>query len=180
EGAEPVPATEGDAEAGGEEEGEAAQNGDRPGQPELLADGGEDEVGLGIGDEVGTSQAGPRPRQAAGAESEQPLSDLVAGVGVVGERVEPRLHPALDVVEQPPSRQTPAGGEQTPGDEITGGSGGGVEQGGEGQEEEERRAEVALVDEDQEAPRPHRDQRDELAGLGDADRAELAVGAGEG
>src|SRR5690606_7110860 len=100
--------------------------------------------------------------------------------GVVGERVEPRLHPALDVVEQPPSRQTPAGGEQTPGDEITGGSGGGVEQGGEGQEEEERRAEVALVDEDQEAPRPHRDQRDELAGLGDADRAELAVGAGEG
>ena len=50
---------------------------------------------LANGDDVGPARTEAGTADAAGAEPEQGLHDLVAGVGRVGERVEPDLDPDL-------------------------------------------------------------------------------------
>src|SRR5690606_12543372 len=51
-----------------------------------------------------------------------------------------------------------------------------VEEGGERYEEEERGTQVALVDQDEEAPGPHQEQRHQLPRLRNPDRSQTAVG----
>ena len=58
-------------------------------QPELLADDGEDEVGVRVGEEVPLGPAGAEPDagEPAAPQRDQRLRDLVPRVGRVGERV---------------------------------------------------------------------------------------------
>ena len=64
-------------------------------QPELLADDGEDEVGVGVGEEqpLGPAGAETDARPPAAAEGDERLGDLVAALLVVLERVDERHQP---------------------------------------------------------------------------------------
>ena len=68
-------------------------------QPQLLADDGEDEVGVGVGQEAPLGPAGAQadPRHVPGAERDQRLGDLVAGVGQVPPGVDEPEHPVAAV-----------------------------------------------------------------------------------
>src|SRR5699024_5052482 len=75
-----------------------------PGEPELLTEGGEDEVGVGVGNEEGIPVTQAGSEQPAGGEPEQPVDELVGaaggtGVSVLAHRVEPDIEPRGDVAE---------------------------------------------------------------------------------
>src|SRR5207247_5079843 len=64
-------------------------------EAELLADDGEDEVGVGVGQEHPLGPAGPEadPRPSATTEGDERLGDLVAALLVVVEGVDERHEP---------------------------------------------------------------------------------------
>ena len=67
-----------DAERAADEEHEPDDDRDRAEQAELLADGGEDEVGGGDGDDVGPAEPDAGALEAAAAERVEALHELVA------------------------------------------------------------------------------------------------------
>ena len=74
-------------------------------RPELLAERGQREVRVDLGDRRPAADrrqpaAEPDPEQPAARERVQRLDDLVAGAERVRERVEPDVDPGPDVVEQ--------------------------------------------------------------------------------
>jgi hypothetical protein len=70
----------GDLEAAADEQHEGEQHRRRAEQAELLADHHEHGIGRGEGDVLGPPEPSPVPGQAAGAEREEALDELVAGV----------------------------------------------------------------------------------------------------
>ena len=78
-----------DAQAGADHQQEGEEDGGGAEQAELLADGGEDEVGLGQRDAVGAAEVEAGAGDAAGREGELGLDDLEA----VALRVRPRVEP---------------------------------------------------------------------------------------
>ena len=74
--------------------GEQREHEDAADEPELLADDREDEVGVRVGQEhpLGATRAEPDAVDAAAAERDQRLGDLVAGVRLVVPRVQEREH----------------------------------------------------------------------------------------
>ena len=101
----------GDAQAGADHQQEGQQHGGGAEQPELLADGGEDEVGRHRGDALRVPWRQAGAGQAAGGEGEHGLDDLVAGAVGDRPRVEPDVDPVLHVGERLP-REGGAGAEQ--------------------------------------------------------------------
>ena len=91
---EPVGRAQRGARAEDAERDEQPDHEEAPDEPELLADDGEDEVGVRVGQEVPLRPAGAEADagQAAAPERDERLRDLVAGVGRVGERVQEREH----------------------------------------------------------------------------------------
>ena len=85
-------ADERDPDPGIRQEQEQGDDDDRPDQPELLADVGEDEVVEGVRQEDRWLSPEPGPEQAAEPEREQPLD----GVEAVAEPVAPRVEPGAD------------------------------------------------------------------------------------
>ena len=85
-----VAAAQRDREAGERERGEGGDHGCRPDQPELLADHREDHVRLLLGEVVDLldALAEALARDAAGADPDQRLDGLEAGVLRVGPRIE--------------------------------------------------------------------------------------------
>ena len=82
-------------------------------QADLLAHAGEDEVGAHLGHETGRAGARPGAEQAAGAQREQALDQLVAAADpvVVGrvERVQPDRGAVVEVGERAADRRARAG-----------------------------------------------------------------------
>ena len=79
-----------DAEAGADDQHERDEDGGRAEQAELLADRGEDEVVLHLGDLVRAAEAEPGAVGAAVRQREQRLDDLVALALVLRPRVRAR------------------------------------------------------------------------------------------
>ena len=69
---------QGDAEPDAHQQHEGDEDGGGAQQAELLADGGEDEVGGGVGDPVRAAQAEAGAGEPAGAEGEEGLDELEA------------------------------------------------------------------------------------------------------
>ncbi len=84
------------------EQQERHQHGGGADQAELLADGGEDEVALGVRDLVGAAAAEAAPGDAAVADAVQRLHDLPALAVLVAPRIEPDVDAGLHVAEHPP------------------------------------------------------------------------------
>ncbi len=177
--AERVAAPQRDPEPDPDEKGEGGESGGGSRQSEFLADGGEDEIGRGIGDQVGSTQPQPCSRQAPRGHGEEALSDLVAAVGIVGERIEPGGDPSLDVVEGGPGGHGAAQRQTDTTQDVHRPTCRHIEHGDEDPEEEQRGAEVPLVDEDDEARRPSRQHRDQLAELGEGERSQPAAPLGK-
>ena len=80
----------GDPEAAHGDQREQAQHDERADQPELLADQREDEIGVRLGQEEHLLLALPEPdaAEAAGAEGDERLHELKAGVLRVRPRIE--------------------------------------------------------------------------------------------
>ena len=103
------------------EPGEQPEHEQAADEAELLADDREDEVGVRVGEEhpLGPARAEPDAVDAAAAERDQRLRDLVAGVRRVGPRVEEREHARPAVRrrdrEQRVTSATPAATERAPG-----------------------------------------------------------------
>ena len=136
------------------------QHGHQPGQAELLADRGDDEVGLRERHPPRVAVAEAATDQPAPGHPEERLEGLLAaavGAGaVVGERVEPDVDAGLHVAEDPPRHQGAAEEERPADDQPAGPLGGDVEHHQEEAEEEQAGAEVLLEDQDAEADQPHR------------------------
>ena len=79
--AEAVAADQGGAQGALDEQAVHQDDGDDAGEAELLADGGDDEVGLGVRDPLGAAVAEAAADQAAPAHAEHRLDDLAAAAG---------------------------------------------------------------------------------------------------
>ena len=136
---------------------------DEPEQAELLADGGGDEVALGHRHLVGAPAAEAGAEEAAGAEAEQRLHQLVAGAVLVGEGVQPDVDAGADVTEDVVGDER-ADGEQPDADQQPARPlGGDVEHHDEDAEQQQRAAEVALEDQHEDRQHPGHQHRPEVA-----------------
>ena len=164
-----------------------------PHQPQLLAEGGDDEVGVREGHEVGVPLAPPGSQQPARGHAEQPRHQLL-GTAVLG-AVDGGVHgvqPAADAllhVAEVGGREPGRRNEQGRADEQPAGPVGGHVQGDDEQSEQEQRAaQVALEDQDDDAHAPHDQQGAQVPGPGQVDahdpaarqREVIAVGHEEG
>ena len=153
-----------DAEPAPDDEQEADDERDRADEAELLADGGEDEVGRRVGDAIGDAEADALAVDAAGGEGVPRLDDLEAlRAEPVRPRVEPALHAVAHVAEHVVRRRRAGGEQRERTEEVRAALGGHVEHRREHREEQQRRAEVALEDEHQDRDAPGGDQRTEVA-----------------
>ena len=152
-----------------------------PGEPELLADRGHDEVGVGEGDEGRVALPKAATDQAAPGHAVEALHDLVAA-GRVGrvEGVQPGVHPGLDVPEDQVGGVGAGDEHRRADDQPAAALGGDVEHHDEQAEEQQRRAEVVLEDQDAQADQPHREDRAEVAAAGQVDAEEPAAGQRQG
>ena len=167
------------AQAGADQQQVGDEHGGGAEQAHLLADGGEDEVVLRLGHLARAAEAEPGAGHAAVGEPVQRLHDLVAGVERVGPRVEPDVDARLDVVEQAP-RHVGGGAEHQQADqEVARPLGGDPHDDDEEGEEQQRRAEVALADHDHDGDAPGDEDRQQVAGFGEAQRADLPGAGGE-
>ena len=122
-----VATPEGDSQPDSEDQPVERQNRDGSRKPQFFADCGKDEVGLGVGDQVGPSQAGPGAGERAATQGEQSLGDLETGVLDVLARLEQYSDPPLHVVEGVVAGETGDHREQSPGEQVPGRAGGGIE-----------------------------------------------------
>ena len=143
------------------------ENGEGSRQSQLLADGGDDEVGVREGDEVRVARAPARAEHTPRGHAEQAHHQLPrAALCVVDRRVhgvQPRRDALLHVVQvgggEPGRRHEQEGAEDQPARSI----GGDVERDDEQAEQQDRRAQVLLHDQDQDADAPHDHEGAEVA-----------------
>ncbi|EME37602.1 hypothetical protein C884_01653 [Kocuria palustris PEL] len=136
-------------------------------EPELLAEGRDDHVRIGIGDQIGSALAPALAEQPAGGQAEQALHDLAraADGGVVDLRIEgvdPGVETGRDVAEGLRGHEAPGGHEDQPQDDPAQAAGGEVEHGHEQAEEQDRGAEVALQHEHPDGHEPRGEQGREI------------------
>ena len=180
--AEAVPADQGRAQRALDDEAVEQDDRDDGGQAELLADGGDDEVGVGVGDAVRAAVAEAAADEATPAHAEHRLDGLeaqVAALVVVVERLEPDVHADRDVAEELVGQEGPGEEEPTADDQPARPLGGDVQHDQEQAEEQQAGAEVALEDQDAEADQPHRQDRAEVAAAGQVDEEDAATGQRE-
>ncbi len=175
--AEPVLAGDGRLEPPADEHDVAQQDRRGAEQAELLADRGEDEVGLRVRDQARVALAETRPPDAPGAQREHRLRQLAVPLVEHPRRVQgvqPHVHAKLDVGEGHVADVRPDREQQQPDDEVGRPAGRHPQHHHEDPEEQERRAEVLLQEQDGQGHRPGDDQRGEVLRLGQPERAEAA------
>src|SRR5581483_5301288 len=163
---------QGDAEADADEQQVDEQDGGGPDEAELFADGGVDEVGGGVGDLPRAAEPEAGAGEAPRAEGEEGLDQLVAVA--VGRRpgVAPGRDPLPDVAEGVVGQRRPGDEEGGADAEVAGPGRGDVEHGQKDGKEQQRRAEVGRPDHDQDGAAPGQEQRVEVRGVGEHDRAD--------
>ena len=149
-------------------------------QPDLLAEGGDDEVGVRQRNEFRVPAAEAGAEDAAGAEPEQRLPQLVPvvvvlvdAVGQLVEDVQPhadaRLHRAEQLVRHVRADREQQDADDHPADPL----GRDVEQHDEHAEEQQRRAQVVATHQHADADQPRREQRAEVATARQVEAEEL-------
>ncbi len=164
---------QGDAQAGTDDQDERHQHGGRADEAPLLADGGEDEVVLRLGDLTGVAASEAGAGQPAVGETVERLDDLVALVERVGPRVEPDVDPGLDVAELRPGEVGGDREQHRADQQVAEAFGGHPHHHDEQREEQQRRAEVALEHHDDHGEAPCQDDRGDVARFGQVQRPDL-------
>ena len=185
--AEGVAGGEGGAHAALHDQAVDQQDRHDAGQAQFLAEGGEDEVGVGgEPDQVRVALAEAGAEGAAGAEGPQRLHGLLGVAGhlrlaerVLLHRVEPGLDALLDVRFEAGHADGAGRGHQQTEDDPAGPLGGDVQHDDEHSEEQQRGAEVGLEDQDQDRDEPDDQDRAEVAAARQVQAHEAAAGEGE-
>ena len=160
-----VPRPHGDAQAAVDEDEVEQDDARGARQPQLLADGREDEVGRqGRDDGVAVVEhqvalAQAAAEQPAGGEREQRLGDLVPLAGHVLPWIEPDVHPDAHVGEDPVEHGGPAREQHRARDDVERPARGDVHQGQQRGEEEQAGAQVLEEDHQQQREAPEGEER---------------------
>ena len=162
---------QGDAQPAADQQQEGGEHGGSAQQAQLLADDGEDEVGLPGRDALRLAQPGPGAGDAPVGQGEGRLHHLEAGALGRRPRVEPDGHPVADVAEELVGDRGAHGEQHDADGQVRRPFGGHPDQHHEQGEEQQRGAQVLLGHHDQ-----HRDAPGErAAGPGAWDRAASPV-----
>ena len=150
-----------------------------PQQAQLLAEGGEDEVVLDLGDAAGITEPQAGAGDLAPGQRERALDQLEALAVALAPRIEPDGDPVVHVGQQAPGRERSdreqQGADGQPGEPL----GGDPQEHDEEGEEQHRGAEVLLADHHDERGRPGDQQGPEVPRFGQVERADLPGARGQ-
>ena len=177
----------GDAQAGADQQGVGEGDRGRADHAHFDGDGREDHVTGDLGDDLGRlEESQPRASEATRSHVEPTVAELLAVVGVVVRRprIEPFVHPEMDLAEEVGGKDGADGKEHEPEDQVADPAGGDPEQADEEGEEQGGEADVVLHADDHHGDAPGHQNGDErsrvehepVAQAGRGDRQQLLVG----